>query len=62
MQQTGALTGLLGLVRTLTLGPGAANPQIAAALNSIVIAQTGSRIVVTAELPVDLLRQMTHPR
>ena len=61
MQQTGALTGLLGLVHTLISSPGGTNPQIAAALNSITIAQTGARTVITADVPVDLLRQVTHP-
>ena len=61
MQQTGALTGLLGLVRTLTAKAGTSNPQIAAALQSVAVAQTGSRTVITAEIPVDLLRQITHP-
>ena len=60
MQQAGALTSLLGLVRTLTSGSGTANPQIAAALRSIAIAQNGSRTVVTAAVPVDLVRQITH--
>ena len=61
MQQTGALTGLLGLVHTLTSSPVGTNPQIAAALNSITIAQKGARTVITADVPVDLLRQVTHP-
>ena len=61
MQQTGALTGLLGLVRSLAANAGTANPQVTAAVQSIAVAQTGSRTVVTAEIPVDLLRQVIHP-
>ncbi len=61
MQQTGALTSMAGIARTLGAGAGAAGP-IAATLNSISIAQSGSRTVVTADLPVELLRQLAMPR
>ncbi len=60
MQQTGALTGLLGLVRTLTSRSGETNPQITATLNSITIAHTGDCTVISANIPVDLLRQVTQ--
>ena len=59
MQQAGALTGILGLVRTLGARPDGGSPQLAAALQSIAIAQVGSRTVVTIDLPAELLRQLT---
>lgn len=59
MQQAGALTGVLGLVRTLGAQPGGSSPQLAAALQSIAIAQVGARTVVTIDIPADLLRQLT---
>ena len=67
MQQTGALTSLVGLLRTLQSNSGSGlssgpNPQIAAALASLTIAQTGSETVVTADIPADLLRQVMLPR
>lgn len=58
MQQTGALTGLVGLARSLGVGSGAASPEIAAALRSISVVQTGARTVVTADVPPELLRQI----
>ena len=62
MQQTGALTGLLGLTRTLSAGSGAINPQVLTALDSIVVSQTDSKTVVTAEIPLDLMRQVARSR
>lgn len=62
MQQAGALTGLLGLLRSLGANPAAANPQISATLTSISVSQTGARTVITADLPVDLLRQIASSR
>ena len=61
MQQTGALTSMAGVARTLGSSAGTAGP-IASALNSISIAQSGSRTVVTADIPVELLRQLAMPR
>ncbi len=61
MQQTGALTSMAGVARTLGTGAGTAGP-IAATLNSISIAQSGSRTVMTADIPVELLRQLAMPR
>lgn len=59
MQQTGALTGLLGLVRSLTAGAAAASPpEMKAALSSVSITQTGSRTLVTADLPTSLIRSL----
>ena len=61
MQQTGALTSMAGLARALGTGAAATGP-LASTLNSISIAQSGSRTVVTADIPVDLLRQLAMPR
>ena len=61
MQQTGALTSLAGLARSLGTNAGTAIP-ITEALNSISITQNGSRTVVTADLPIELLRQIALPR
>ena len=62
MQQAGALTGILGLVRSLGNQPGNGNSQIAAALKSIAITQTGPRTVVTADLPAEFLQQLASPK
>ena len=61
MQQTGALTSMAGVARALGAGTGTASP-IASVLNSISIAQSGSRTVVTADIPVELLRQLAVRR
>ena len=62
MQQAGALTGLLGLVRTLGARRGGENPQLEAALTSAAIAQSGPRTVVTIDVPQEILRQLTLPK
>ena len=60
-QQTGALTSLLGLARSLTGGGNAPNvtSPITSILDSVVIAQSGDRTVITATLPLQTLRQLT---
>ena len=62
MQQAGALSGLLGLARTLGSGAKDADPGAAAAINSITVSQDGARTVLTVDLPTPLLRQMTGQR
>ena len=58
MQQTGALTGLLGLVRTLGQAT-QPSPEINAALSSVTVTQAGSRTVLRATIPLSLLHQLT---
>lgn len=62
IEQAGALTGILGLVRTIGTRPGSGNPQMEAALKSIAITQAGSRTVVTIDLPAELLHQLALPK
>lgn len=61
MQQTGALTSMVGVARALGVGHPSPGP-VAAALDSIAITRSGSRTVITADLPTDLLRQIAMPR
>lgn len=62
LQQAGAITGLLGLVRSLKGKATTGNPQLAAALDSIVVQQVGSQAVLTADIPTELLRQIAAPQ
>ena len=60
MQQSGALTGLVGLLRGVAL-PGregsssASDAQLNTALQSIAVQLTGKETVVTANIPTALL-------
>ena len=63
MQQTGALTGLLGLLRTLAVSDGAAKGSateapLSAALHSVAVQQAGKQTIVTAEIPTALLTRL----
>ncbi len=61
LEQAGALTSLAGLARTLlTAAPGASpSGPLLTALDSVRIEPHGSRAVLSASLPLDLLRQLT---
>ena len=57
MQQTGALTSLAGLLRTVSHAQ-PQPPEIASALDSLTVTQAGSRTILRANLPLSLLRQL----